>query len=115
MKKNGKILVVAAALLAVLIIVAVMVRRRGRKVYLKPEYRLNENHVIYIVPADGSDGTFYQGILDYVIVPFNAENTDLNGQKLIQVSAVGQMLPDGRIVRVRLKGKNYIQLNVLDL
>lgn len=115
MEKNKKILVVAAALLAVLIIVAVVVRRRGRKVYLKPEYRLNNNHVIYIVPADGRDGSFYQGNLDYVIVPFNAENIDLDGQKFIQVSGAGQMLPDGRIVRVRLKGKNYIQTNVLDL
>lgn len=138
MNKKTKIILSAVALLAVAIVIIIVVRRRGRKadgsesgstgsvlsglfrkkVYLKDGYRLNNNYVIWIVdnPEEslGSD-TFYQGTLDYVLVPSGAtQTTDSGGFVWTPVTGVG-LVVHGKKVKILFGKTRYIESKYLSL
>ena len=118
MKLNNKTLILSAAsLLVVLVIAIVLIRRRGRKVYLKEKYRLNPAYRIWIVPevGDYDRGKYFDGILDYVVIKPDASTlTDDNGQELVAVKAVGIQFSDS-VRRFNLDGTYYIETRYLDL
>lgn len=119
MKRSAKILSLSAAALLVVVVSIILIRRRGRKVYLKDKYRLNRNYQIWIHPeSDWFNYLYYEGTLDYVIVPHNAEETSSDGKEYIQITGIGELQSDDRIRRnifSRKKGKFFIEKNYLNL
>lgn len=126
MKKSTKILSLSAAALLVLVIAVILIRRRGRKVYLKDEYK-GSDYNIYVFSSDFSNSVFYQGTLEYVILPFDYEKRVwVNTEGLVEpdgsllkdyvpVKSVGVEQPSGRIKNIHLKGGGYIASDVLNL
>ncbi len=116
MKKNSEILLLSVAALLVVVAVVVIVRRRGRKVFLKDKYRLNGNYYINVHPeGNWEDFIYYNGTMEYVVVPFKAETVDSDGTTYIQVSAIGELGSDGKVRRMKLKGSNYVDTRYLEL
>lgn len=116
MKRNANIIILSAASLLVVALVIVLIRRRGRKVYVKEPYRLNNNYQVRVHPeSDWSNFLFYEGTLDYVVVPRNAQTLESDGSTYIQVSAIGELGTDGKIRRMSLTGKNFVDTRYLNL
>lgn len=138
MNKKTKILILSAVALLVVVLVLVILRIRGRKadgdesgsagsvfsslfrkkVSLKDSYRLNNNYVVWVVdnPEDASDSdTFYQGTLDYVLVPAGAEQvTDSGGYVWTPVTGVGLYI-NGSRVKTMFGKTRYIESKYLAL
>lgn len=114
--KKKEILLLSAATLLILTAIVIVIRRRGRKVYLKDEYRLNSNYYINVHPeSNWEDFIYYNGTMDYVVVPYNASTVDSDGSSYIQVSAIGELGSDGKVRRMKLKGSNYVDTRYLNL
>ena len=117
MKRNNIIILSAAVLLALIGLAIVIVRRRGRKVYLKDKYRLNSAYRIWIVPdvGDYDRGKYFDGILDYVVIAPNAPTlTNDDGGGMVAVKAVGIQFSDS-VRRFNLDGTYYIETKYLDI
>ena len=119
MKKTTKILSLSAAALLVLVVAIILIRRRGRKVYLKDKYRLNNKYQIWIHPEnDWFNYLYYEGTLDYVIVPFNAQEISSDGKDYIRISGIGELQSDDRVRKLmfnRRKGNFFIEKSYLNL
>lgn len=116
MKKSMKILSLSASVIMVLVITVILIRRRGRKVYLADKYRLNNAYYINVHPEeDWENYIFYNGTLDYVIVPHNARTVSSDGSEYIQVSGIGALGSDGKVRRMSLKGNQFIDTRYLNL
>ena len=127
MKINTKYLLLSAAALLVVIILVIVIRRRGRKVYLKEQYRLNEDSVIYIFDKDKGNSVWFKGLLDYVVLPFDyKKKVWYNTEGLIEpdgtlfpeyvpVKAVGEKMPSGKIKTVYLKDGGLIASELLNI
>lgn len=114
MKKKTAYITMSVILVA--LIIFIVIRKRGRKVYLKEEYRLNNAYQIYTYASmDDYEGVYYQGTLDYVVVPYGAKEEILNNSTdvYLPIIAVGQALSNGKVQRVRLKNIAYINKNWL--
>lgn len=115
MTKSTKILSLSAAALLAVIVLIVIVRRRGRKVFLNDKYRLNNQYYIYIHPEDDWNNTlYYNGTLDYVIVPHNAQTVESDGTVFVQISGIGELGSDGKVRRMNLKGSQFIDTSYLN-
>lgn len=116
MKKSTKILSLSAAALLVIVIAIILIRRRGRKVYLKDKYRLNNAYYIEIRPeGDWENYIFYNGTLEYVIVPYKARTVSSDGSEFVQVSGIGELGSDGKVRRLKLKGSQFVDTRYLNL
>lgn len=114
--KKKEILLLSAAALLVIVTTIVLIRRRGRKVYLKDEYRLNSNYYINVHPeGNWEDFIYYNGTMDYVVVPYKSSTVESDGSTYIQVSAIGELGSDGKVRRMKLKGSNYVDTRYLNL
>lgn len=115
MKRKTKILSLSAVALLVVAILVIVIRRRGRKVYIVEPYRSNNSYDIYLYAEDLDNYDFFRGTLDYVIMPYNWKNkyleTDIaiNKTKLYPVIGIGYKLPSGKVKRVKLKETAYIE------
>lgn len=117
MKRNKIIILSVASLLIIAIVAIILIRRRGRKVYLKEKYRLNTAYRIWIVPdvGDYDRGKYFDGILDYVVIKPDAPTlTGDDGGGLIAVKAVGIQFSDS-VRRFNLDGTYYIETKYLDI
>ena len=116
MKKSTKILSLSAAALLIIIFIVFIISRRGRKVYLADKYRLNNAYYINVYPEDDWDNyIFYNGTLDYVIVPYKARTISSDGSEYIQVSGIGELGSDGNVRRMKLKGNMFVDTRYLNL
>lgn len=116
MKKRTEILLLSAAALLVLVALIIVIRRRGRKVYLNDKYRLNTAYYINVHPeSNWGDFIYYNGTLDYVVVPYKAQTVDSDGSTYIRVIAVGELGSDGKVRRMKLTGNNYVDTKYLNL
>lgn len=125
MKLNKTLFLSVASLLILSVIAFVLVRRRGRKVYLSGEYRLNDNEFVYLYDKTLSDSNrvFYKGTLDYVILPYNYRKLAIGGQDAYgnvavtyyPVKAIGYLQPNGKIVKVNFKDYAYVNPAYLEL
>lgn len=117
MKRNKIIILSVASILVILVVAIVLIRKRGRKVYLKEKYRLNTDYRIWIVPDvdDYDHGKYFDGILDYVVIDPKAPTlTGNTGGDLIAVKAVGIQFSDS-VRRFNLDGTYYIETRYLNL
>lgn len=116
MKKRTDILLLSAAALLIVIAIVIVIRRRGRKVYLNDKYRLNTAYYINVHPENNwDDFLYYNGTMDYVVVPFNAQTVDSDGSTYIRVIAIGELGSDGKVRRMKLTGNNYVDTKYLNL
>lgn len=116
MNKRSKTIILSAVALLAVVLVLVIVRRRGRKVYLSDKYRLNDSYYIAVRPEDDWENyIYYNGTLDYVIVPHNARTVSSDGSEFIQVSGVGELGSDGKVRRMKLSGAQFIDKRYLNL
>lgn len=111
---NNRTLLLSAAVLLVVAVTVIVIRRRGRKVYIAEPYRLNNQYDILLNLKDGSDvfsgSNFYRGTLDYVVVPYGYKDDvwQQNGIYYYPVIAIGFATPDGKVRRVKLENRAYI-------
>lgn len=114
--KKKEILLLSAAALLVMIALVVVIRRRGRKVYLKDKYRLNNAYYIEVRPEeDWENYIFYNGTLDYVVVPYKARTISSDGSDFVQITGIGELGSDGKVRRLRLKGSQFVDTRYLNL
>lgn len=114
--KKKEILLLSAAALLVIVTIIVIIRRRGRKVFLKDKYRLNNAYYVEVHPENDWDNyIFYNGTLDYVIVPRKARTVSSDGSEFIQVTGIGELGSDNKIRRMRLKGAQFVDTRYLNL
>lgn len=115
-RKTEIILSLSAVALLVVAILVIVIRRRGRKVYLKESYRLNNNYYISIHPEDNwDDYIWYNGTLDYVVIPYKARTIESDTNTYIEVKAVGELGSDGKIRRLKLDKGQFIDQHYLNL
>ena len=116
MKKRTEILLLSAAALLALVALIIVIRRRGRKVYLADKYRLNTAYYINVHPeSNWDDFIYYNGTLDYVVVPYKAQTVDSDGSTYIRVIAIGELGSDGKVRRMNLKGNMFVDTRYLNL
>lgn len=116
MKKRTYILLLSAAALLIVIAIVIVIRRRGRKVYLQDKYRLNPEHYVNVHPENNwYDFIYYNGTMDYVVVPYDAQMVDSDGSTYIRVIAIGELGSDGKVRRMKLTGNNYVDTKYLNL
>ena len=116
MKKRTEILLLSAAALLFVVALIIVIRRRGRKVFLKDKYRLNPAYYINVHPeSDWSNFLYYNGTIDYVVVPFNASTVESDGSTYIRVIAIGELGSDGKVRRMKLTGNNYVDTKYLNI
>lgn len=117
MKKSAKLLIVALVVAVLIAVMVVMLRRRGKKVYIVEPYHLNAGHTLYLVDKELNQKYYFQGSLDYVIVSGKEDPVEYtyNGYtyRLIPVIAVGERFPDGKTKRQRLDGTFYIDARAI--
>lgn len=114
--KNKEILLLSAAALLVIVTCLILIRRRGRKVYLKEKYRLNNAYYVEVRPEnDWENYIFYNGTLDYVIVPRKARTISSDGSEFVQITGIGELGSDNKIRRMRLKGSQFVDTRYLNL
>lgn len=115
MKRKTKILSLSAVALLVVAILVIVIRRRGRKVYIVEPYRSNNSYDIYLYAEDLDNYDFFRGTLDYVVMPYGWKKKTINTniaiepETLYPVIGIGYKLPSGKIKRIRLKETAYIQ------
>ena len=61
------------------------------------------------------DFIYYNGTLDYVVVPYRAQTVDSDGSTYIRVIAIGELGSDGKVRRMKLTGNNYVDTKYLHL
>lgn len=112
---NNRTLLLSASVLLVVAVTVIVIRRRGRKVYLAEHYRLNENTYVYLHyksegASDFDSRQFFKGTLDYVVVPWNYKDDvwTMDGVYYYPVTAIGYLMPDGKVKRVKLDSRAYI-------
>ena len=116
MSKKTKTIILSAVALLVLMIAVILIRRRGRKVYLKDKYRLNNAYYIEVRPEeDWENYIFYNGTLDYVVVPYKARTISSDGSEFVQITGIGELGSDGKVRRLRLKGSQFVDTRYLNL
>lgn len=114
--KKKEILLLSAAAILVMIALVFVIRRRGRKVYLKDKYRLNNAYYIEVRPEeDWENYIFYNGTLDYVVVPYKARTISSDGSDFVQITGIGELGSDGKVRRLRLKGSQFVDTRYLNL
>lgn len=118
--KNKAIILSVASLLVAMVVTIILIRRRGRKVFLKDEYRLNDEAYVYVFNRDLEGRKYFNGTLDYVVLPYNYEKLAYeadDGVKHVMypVKAYGILQPNGNIQKLRLKEYTYIDKGYLSL
>lgn len=130
MKRNKIIILSVASLLVILVVAIVLIRRRGRKVYV----RNGLSGRVYLYGGfDGSEfqsSLWYEQVLEYVVLPFDWENKTLSVEHynegmvdfinasnpfvFVPVKAVGVLDASGKVRKIVLKETQYINKKDLE-
>lgn len=99
------VLVVVAALSAT----AAVLWHRGRRIRIAARYRLNRNQLVYIHDENLMPDQYFDGTLDSVWVPYFYTTVPKGNTEFVPIKAVGVQDESGKVKRVKLEGKKYIE------
>ncbi len=117
--KNKGFWITAAILAIVIIIVVIVIKLGGKKLKIKDSAKKNRIWLYTLDNGKAEPKQYYDGILEYVIVPYRYSERDLPFDEVsaagIPVKGVVFRSPSGKIQRSYLPSGFYIMKNNLEI